>query len=262
MFDIKEAISKLVPEVEACGQDLLKMHAELSPSSSKGGVDLVTKADHQSENVLYGCLRRMFPDHSIVAEEGSKHQGNDWCWHLDPLDGTANYSRRLPEWCISLGLSFAARPVAGIIVAPQLGTTWSGGGQFGVMCNGAPCARAHVPEGKESWLVGYDHPWDPVARSSTLQLIAAMATEVRMPSSRGSAALALGYLCSGQLDAYVIKKAYSWDFCAGAAMAMALGYEVLDWSGRDYDLRSNEMLACRPSMSSYFKAVIEKTFDE
>ncbi len=55
----------------------------------KGDVDLVTQADKRSETAIVTRLSRLFPEHTIAAEEGTGHvRSSEFHWHVDPLDGT------------------------------------------------------------------------------------------------------------------------------------------------------------------------------
>src|SRR5689334_25130082 len=102
--------------------------------SYKGEVDLVTQADRRSEDAIVGRLRRYFPKHSIVAEEGSGQQGDsDHRWIVDPLDGTTNFAHGYPCFAVSIGLEEAGELLVGVIYQPitkELFTAARGGGAY------------------------------------------------------------------------------------------------------------------------------------
>ena len=69
----------------------------------KGGVDLVTAADRRSEAFIVERLHTYFPQHAIVGEEGTRRESeSDYCWYVDPLDGTTNFAHRYPCFAVSL----------------------------------------------------------------------------------------------------------------------------------------------------------------
>ncbi len=74
--------------------------------SYKGEGELVTESDRKSEAISVGLLRKHFPDHAIVAEEGSEGAaaGAKYCWYVDPIDGTTNFVDGYPCVGISIGL--------------------------------------------------------------------------------------------------------------------------------------------------------------
>ena len=86
----------------------------------KGEFDLVTEADRASERLVVERLRSHFPSHGIVAEEGGGHDpGAEYCWYVDPLDGTTNFAHGFPAFCVSMGLARAGEIVAGVVFDPM-----------------------------------------------------------------------------------------------------------------------------------------------
>src|SRR5712671_7635883 len=76
--------------------------------SYKGDVDLVTQADRRSEAAIVARLTKYFPQHAIVAEEGTGHEStsaSEFRWHVDPLDGTTNFAHGYPCFCVSIALA-------------------------------------------------------------------------------------------------------------------------------------------------------------
>ncbi len=88
---------------------------------------LVTQADQWSDRRIREAIAHRFPDHGILSEE-TLHifPATDWCWVIDPIDGTTNFTRGIPVWGISLGLLYRGVPVFGFIHFPQLGQTFHG----------------------------------------------------------------------------------------------------------------------------------------
>src|SRR6202166_1267802 len=76
--------------------------------SYKGDVDLVTQADRRSEAAIVARLTKYFPEHAIVAEEGTGHESasaSEFRWHVDPLDGTTNFAHGYPCFAVSIALA-------------------------------------------------------------------------------------------------------------------------------------------------------------
>ena len=90
----------------------------------KGRADLVSEADHASQQAIHEYLARRFPDHAFVGEEGDAHKGRPApsgppTWIVDPLDGTTNYVHDCPMYCVSIGLQVAGELVVGVIYDPR-----------------------------------------------------------------------------------------------------------------------------------------------
>src|SRR5271157_3571695 len=86
---------------------------------TKGEFDLVTEADRASEKLVVERLRSHFPSHRIVAEEGGGHQSaSEYCWYVDPLDGTTNFAHSFPVFNVTLGLECAGELIAGVVYDP------------------------------------------------------------------------------------------------------------------------------------------------
>src|SRR5262250_2341976 len=85
----------------------------------KGDADLVTQADRNSEKLIVERIRRQWPDHDLIGEEGSRRDtGSDYRWYVDPLDGTTNFAHGYPVFCVSLGIEHKGDIVAGVIYDP------------------------------------------------------------------------------------------------------------------------------------------------
>src|SRR5207244_6983316 len=86
----------------------------------KGEHDLVTEADRASEQLVVERLRAHFPSHSIVAEEGGGHSGtSDYCWYVDPLDGTTNFAHGFPMYNVTMALEHAGELITGVTYDPE-----------------------------------------------------------------------------------------------------------------------------------------------
>src|ERR1700689_1284091 len=86
--------------------------------SYKGEVDLVTETDRRAEAIIVGLLRKHFPSHAIIAEEGSEGAaaGAKYCWYVDPLDGTTNFVHGYPCVGVSIGLLENGEPIAAAVM--------------------------------------------------------------------------------------------------------------------------------------------------
>src|SRR5207302_5309029 len=85
----------------------------------KGDADLVTKADRASEQLIVARIRKQWPGHDLIGEEGSrKDTGSDFRWYIDPLDGTTNFAHGYPVFCVSIALECRNERIAGVVYDP------------------------------------------------------------------------------------------------------------------------------------------------
>jgi myo-inositol-1(or 4)-monophosphatase len=96
-------------------------------SEQKADGSLVTASDQWADAELRAAIAAAFPTHGIISEE-TQHifPDTDWCWIIDPLDGTTNFTRGLPLWAISLGLLYKGTPVFGYVTVPPIGQSFYG----------------------------------------------------------------------------------------------------------------------------------------
>src|SRR5277367_1213197 len=86
---------------------LLESYFRKTTATAKGPFDVVTEADHAVESMFAQRLARAFPDHAMVGEETGRRTPRvdaEYCWVLDPLDGTINFAAHQPFFAVSLGL--------------------------------------------------------------------------------------------------------------------------------------------------------------
>ena len=84
----------------------------------------LTKADTASNSVIVSRIRDAYPAHAILTEESeddTSRIGSDWCWIVDPLDGTKEFIKRNGEFTVNIALTYRQRPVLGVVQVPALG---------------------------------------------------------------------------------------------------------------------------------------------
>ncbi|GAB4147175.1 MAG: inositol monophosphatase family protein [Cyanobacteria bacterium J069] len=130
------------------GQQLLQDFGQVQADEKSDG-SLVTRADRWADETLRGAIAQTFPDHGVLSEELAHiFPSHDWCWIIDPLDGTTNFARGIPIWGISLGLLYRGTPVFGYVHLPPMGRSfygyWPGSSGLamptGAFCNGQAIA--------------------------------------------------------------------------------------------------------------------------
>lgn len=108
------------------GKELMADFGQVQATEKEDG-SLVTQSDKWADRELRDAIATTFPEHGILSEEAEHiFPDTEWCWVLDPLDGTTNFARRIPIWGVSLGLCFRGIPVFGYVHMPPLNQSFHG----------------------------------------------------------------------------------------------------------------------------------------
>ena len=109
-----------IETAKSAGEVLMSYFGNLTHADNKStDIDLVTKADMDAEQIITQSIQKKFPHHNIIAEESNFHKiDTDFCWVIDPLDGTTNFVHTLPIFAVSIGLQYRNKTILGVIYNP------------------------------------------------------------------------------------------------------------------------------------------------
>ena len=233
--------------IEAAREAGTMLRAEFSRPkkiSYKGEVDIVTESDRRSEAVIVGRLRQRFPEHAIIAEEGSNSAaaGSRYCWHVDPLDGTTNFAHGYPCFAVSIGLTEDGEPIAGAVFNPIADELFTAARGEGAYLNGKPIRVSSVEKLAHS-LVATGFPTHQRKRSANMEYYWEFTLRSHGVRRDGSAALDLCSVACGRFDAFWEFRLNSWDTAAGMLLVREAGGTVTDLAGQSYRPGGFDMLA-------------------
>ncbi len=211
----------------------------------KDAVNLVTDADHQSEQAIVGELRRAFPDHETLAEERglSAATRSPYRWVIDPLDGTTNFAHGFPAYCISIGLEYHGRLILGVVLDPTRDECFVAERGRGATLNDRPIWVSGTGALTDALLVtgfAYDIRESPVNNLDHFTRFSLRAQGVRRV---GAAALDLCYVACGRFDGYWELKLKPWDMAAGAVILEEAGGRLTDFTGKVFSIYGKEIVA-------------------
>ena len=210
---------------------------------AKGPRDVVTAADIASESLMVRRLQERFPEHAIVGEEGANFPGTtEYCWFIDPLDATVNYSRSIPLWCVSLSLFQDTVPVVGVVYDPIRDESFSAVAHAGAFLNGVRICTSRAELVSQA-VVQITVDFENESMRAGLDDIQKVAPQVYRTRNIGSAALGLAYVAAGRLDGMLHRFAHTWDFGAGVLLIQEAGGKVTDMNGDEYSSGSTSILA-------------------
>ncbi len=212
--------------------------------------DYATEADFLIEDRVRAHLANLTPEVGFLGEERGHTGDTRRYWCLDPIDGTTNYSRGLPNYGIALALIEDGLPVIGEIALPAHGERYSVrdgsarlDGRLIAVAETADPADAIVAVG--DFATGRDSQRKNAERLATIGRLADRVGRIRM---LGSAATDLAWLAAGRIDAVITHSNHPWDLAAGIALVRAAGATVTDHGGRPYALNSPNVLAAAPGL--------------
>jgi myo-inositol-1(or 4)-monophosphatase len=238
MADYLSAAVEIAHEAGALLSELSTQPLEIT---YKRRSDLVTVADRRSEALIVGHLREHFPDHAIVAEEGGNHRSSsEYCWYVDPLDGTTNYAHGFPAYCVTLGLAYRGEVIAGVVYDPTHSDTYTAERGAGAYLNGRRMQVSSTEQLSES-LIATGFP--PFATNHDLNIqFYFRFTELSHGVRRvGSAALDLCCVAAGRFDGFWELKLNPWDKAAGTLLVTEAGGRVSNVRGGTFELLGDDV---------------------
>ena len=229
--------------------------ASVQVADKANSADPVTECDLASEEAIIREIRARFPDDEILSEEmpdsHDKLDDPDWSgWVLDPLDGTYNFSRRIPYFSSSVAWVKHGELALGGIADPNRGQVYTASRGGGTWLDGKRLA------------VSAKSDFGPGTRVATSNIVAGEGTQTNLDRFRvlgdvwydvqGSTVMQMADLAAGRTDLLCHSGLKPWDSAAGLIMIREAGGEVLDLRGNPADWRGREILAGNPRLVERF----------
>lgn len=209
----------------------------------KGEYDLVTAADRASEALVVERLKKHFPDHSIVAEEGGGQElSGEYRWYVDPLDGTTNFAHGFPVYNVTLGLERAGQLIAGVIFDPTRNEMFSAERGSGAFLNNERISVSKAAR-IDDCLVATGFPSRRRHQNVNVHFYYQLAMMTHGVRRAGAAAIDLAYVACGRLDAFWEFGLNPWDMAAGILMLEEAGGRATTMKGEAHNLKSPHLLA-------------------
>lgn len=245
------------------GAEILSAYfGKIKQVKKKGAIDLVTEADTASEAAIVATIKKAFPNHSILAEEGGlNRKESTYQWFIDPLDGTTNYTHQVPMWAISIGCAVRGEPVLGVVLNPMSGELFTGVKGGGAALNGRPVRVSRSATVSDSLLVtGFPYNFQSIM--NPLMARFARCLEASQGVRRlGSAALDICFVACGRFDAFWEQGLNPWDTAAAVCIASEAGAITTDFSNRPFNLYNHEILVANPNIHLQMLSLLENEID-
>ena len=224
---------------------------DLLTVTAKGPKDFVSEVDHAAEAAIVETLHGAYPDHAILAEEGTARGRNpdaENVWIIDPLDGTTNFLHGFPQYCVSIALAHKGIVTQAVIYDPvrnDLFTATRGRGAFLNDRRIRVSRRAHLRD----CLIGTGFPFrDGSYLDTYMQMMKTMIQQSAGLRRPGAAALDLAYVASGFYDGFFEIGLNAWDVAAGSLLVLEAGGLIGDLAGEGDYLHGGQVIAATPKV--------------
>jgi len=228
--------STLLQAVEAAGAELRKFtKTEFKISNKEGVNNLVTEADHASEEAIISIIKKNYPQHHILSEEcGDLVQDSEYKWIIDPIDGTVNFAHRIPICCISIAVEHNKKMVLGAIYNPFINELFVAERGKGATLNDCSISVSKKEKVINACLVTgfpYNYLDEPNGPLQVFERFIRKGIPVRR---LGSAAIDLAWVACGRFDGFYEHQLQAWDSAAGFLLVEEAGGKVTDLKGDEY----------------------------
>lgn len=257
---------KVALEVAVMGGEVLKSHiGKLSDIREKSRAgDLVTEADHRSEEAILSHLKKKFPTHSIISEEKGIDliEGADFSWAVDPLDGTINFTHQVPFFAVSIALLFRGEPIVGVVYNPYYNECFEA-----VIGRGATLNREKIHVSSSEVLsksllatgFAYDRLETPDNNYAEFCYLTSQTRGVRR---MGSAAMDLAFVACGRFDGFWERGLRVWDVAAGIILVREAGGIVSSYENQPIVVDSGRILATNGHIHKELSSKLLRVHDE
>jgi myo-inositol-1(or 4)-monophosphatase len=226
----------------------------------KSHANFVTYVDVESEQRLKEGLARLIPGCGFIAEESQSQIEGIYTWVIDPLDGTTNFIHGIPVFCISVGLLFEGRIIAGVIFElgqQEMFYTWEGSPSW---LNNQVIRVSETSRINDTLLATGFPYYDYSRLDDYLNLFKFLMKSSRGVRRLGSAAADLAYVACGRVDGFYEYGLHPWDVAAGSLLVINAGGKVYDFNQENNYLFQKEIIATNAQIFDRFNELFVEHF--
>jgi myo-inositol-1(or 4)-monophosphatase len=222
--------------------------------------DLVTEVDTASEKIIVDFIKKKYPSHGIITEEGgTSFSKSEYNWVIDPIDGTTNFAHGLPIFAVSIGVQKNGETVAGVVYDIMLSVVYLAELKGGAFENDKKIKVNDNSNLRRALLVTgfpYNVAENP---ENALEKFAALTKASRGIRRLGSAAIDFCYVAKGVFDGFWEVHLKPWDMCAGKLIVEEAGGLVTDFDGKKIDIFSKKILATNGKVHDAMIEVLKRS---
>jgi myo-inositol-1(or 4)-monophosphatase len=243
------ALARVATEIAVSVGDAIVQTDVRIVTRKKGRANFATAADHAAEKAVIDRLAAHDPDVPVLAEESAKAaiRKAERLWVVDPIDGTLNFSRAIPFYCVVIAYVEGGRTRAAAVHAPRTGETFTASEGRGAARNGVAISVGTVTKLSEAFAVASLGFGGTKRKDSRFVVLNSTTARLRV---LGSAALEMCYLAMGAFDLFVHEALSPWDIAASAFIAREAGASVLSLkTGEDAAWDERQVVIANPKLA-------------
>ena len=214
----------------------------------KGPQDYMTDVDSETEQLIAARLQSVFPGDGFIGEETESRVGADGgsLWVVDPIDGTANFVRGVPHFCVSIAYVASGKVEIGVVYDPMRDELFAARRGGGARLNGAPIHASKTDALANSTIeVGWNAR---TGAAKYIGLLSRVTLTGAAPRRTGSGALGVAYVVAGRIDGFVEHHINAWDCLAAILLVEEAGGYVSDFLSGDGLIKGAPIIACAPGV--------------
>lgn len=232
-------IETMIQAAKAAGDILEKYYGQQFDIEHKGEKGFVSHVDKQAENIILSILLKKY-DYNIIAEEsGIVENESEYCWVIDPLDGTSNFIRQIPFFCVSIALLKNNQLEAAVIYTPIYQELFYAKKNEGAFLNGK--LITHTESGMPT-IINCNYGYGKEAGQKYLEALENIFPNYLTTRHFGSSALELAYLAAGRVDCFITYGDELYDIAAGILIAKEAGCIASNWDGYPWKPEEKDLL--------------------
>ena len=229
--------------------------------STKGPGDFVTSADRRTEKLLIDELQKAHPEYGIITEESGLINQTNFKnrWIIDPIDGTMNFLKGIPQFAISIGYEEEGEIKCGVIFNPIMNEMFCAEKGNGSYLNNTRIRVSNNKHLKKSLIVTGGPKYSSVNKSKIFLEFVEVSKNIFFPIRKyGSASLDMAYVACGRFDGYWQRELNYWDIAAGIIIIKeAGGFVEFFEEDNNIPLKKN-ILATNSNIHEELKELINK----
>lgn len=250
IMNLEQIVNQVIILAKEAGKFIQTERQNFDPSAIefKGhSSNLVSYVDKETEKKLVTGLKLILPEAGYITEEGTvaQHQTEEYCWLIDPLDGTTNFLHNIPIYCTSIGLMKGSEVVAGVVFDMNRNECFYAWKDGGAWCNGNRINSSR-PKNISQCIIATGFPsHDSVKYDAYLNVLKGFMKDSHGLRRCGSAAIDMCWVAAGRFDAYFEYNINSYDIAAGCIILLEAGGQITDFNGlNDYVFGRNIIASC------------------